>query len=116
MSQQKSFSSESKFWATEYFPRGIGRSGHFTNEQAKLLEDHGRSYYALSTGKVNPINDEEANFVAVFKGNRDPVTAHEKVWKRFLDVTDQKNKVHYSVSSSSSPSVDFSDPVEGDET
>lgn len=116
MSQQKSFSSESKFWATEYFPRGIGRSGYFTNEQAILLEVHGRSYQALSTGEAKPINDEEANFVSVFKGNKDPVTAHEKVWKRFLEVTNQKNKIHYSVSSSSSPTVDFSDPVEGGET
>lgn len=112
MSQKQAFHSDSKFWAREYFPKGIGRSGHFNKTQAVLLETHGKTYQALSEGSKIPEFEEEKAFVEVCRGERAPESEHEKTWCRFLDVTDQKNRVHYSVGSSSAPSVDFSSPDE----
>lgn len=113
MSQMTSFQSETKFWAREYFPKGIARSGHFTKEQASLLEAHGKSYEALSKGLVLPKGEEEKAFVEVCLGEREAQSVHEKTWKRFLTVINEKHRIQFSVSSSSSsPSVDFSEPVD----
>ena len=115
MSQQNSFQSDSKFWATNFFPKGINRSGHFNKEQAGLLENHGKAYEALTDGTRDPIGEEETAFLSVFKGEREAQTKHERTWKRFLEVTDQKHRMHYSVSSSSAPSIDFSSEVDAGE-
>jgi len=115
MGQKGSFYSDSKFWAIDVFPKGIGRSGHFNKEQASLLENHGKRYLALTSGDVEPCNDEEKAFVSVFKGEKEAITIHEKVWERFLDVTGEKRRVHYSVSASATPIVDFSSHEDADE-
>lgn len=115
MTQQNSFKSDSKFWATNFFPKGIGRSGHFNKEQTNLLENHGVAYEALADGSREPVSEEEVAFVLVFQGQKEAQTKHERTWKRFLEVTDQKHRMHYSVGSSSAPSVDFSAQVDAGE-
>ena len=106
-----SFISDRKFWAKEQFPRGIHRSGHFTREQAALLERHGLAYEALASERVAPMTAEEERFVAVFRDGAQARSAHEKVWQLYLKVTNIKKPVPFSLNSSSG-AVDFGPKVE----
>lgn len=115
MSQQNSFHSDSKFWAANFFPKGIGRSGYFNKVQANLLEENGKTYQALADGSMKPRNTEESEFVQVFQSKKEAQTIHEKSWQRFLEVTNQKYRKHISVSSSLAPSDDFSSYDDSDE-
>ncbi|GAA6154279.1 DUF413 domain-containing protein [Pseudoteredinibacter isoporae] len=82
-----SFVCKTKFYAQEYFPYGLSRSGEFTREQVELLENHGRAYQALHTGVRTATNGEEENFVRACRGEREPTTVHEKAWARFCEKT-----------------------------
>jgi uncharacterized protein len=113
MANEKAFHATAKFWATEHFPKGIARSGHFTKEQAQLLEDHGRSYKALYDGDIRPRCNEESGFVAVFKGQKEAANIHERTWKRFLEVTNQKHRLYISMGGQPSSSEDYSSYVDG---
>lgn len=93
-----SFISDRKFWAKQYFPKGIHRSGHFTREQAAMLERHGWAYEALASGKVVAMTAEEQHFVAVFQQGAKAATKHEKLWQRYLDVTNVKLPPAFSLS------------------
>ncbi len=88
-----SFYSDSKFYADKHFPHGIARCGDFTSEQAKLLETHGRAYEALAKGNREPVNEEEARFIAVCRGELEPVSEHEKVWMRYHKKITNRPKV-----------------------
>ena len=83
MSNHDSFISNRKFYAEEYFPYGLSRSGEFNRNQAQLLEKYGEAYQALHSGERKPVNDEEREFVAVCQGEKTPATQHEKVWILF---------------------------------
>jgi len=85
MNNFNSFHSSKKFYAREYFPFGIERSGEFSITQAKLLLEHGEAYQDLNSGLRTPINDEERAFVEVCSEEKPATTEHEKVWMRFLD-------------------------------
>ena len=100
MNKSDAFFSEQKFTAREHFPHGISRSGDFSLNQTKLLEQHGYAYQELHNGSRQPINDEEFEFVEMCKGNKEASTPHELVWQRFLSRTKSRIKV----SSFSSPS------------
>ncbi len=94
MQEKDSFYSNSKFYSDKHFPYGIARSGEFTCEQADLLERHGKAYEALHMGIQEPENEEEARFVAVCRGEAEPMSDHENVWMRYC----QKIKKRPSVS------------------
>lgn len=83
MNKKISFSCDSAFFAEEFFPFGISRSGEFTREQAELLEKHGRAYQGIHNGTREPVNEEEQGFLAVCLGEKEPETNHEKAWARF---------------------------------
>lgn len=93
MAETTSFSAKSKFYAQEYFPFGLDRSGEFTVEQTKLLIEHGKAYQALSNGLQEPVTDEEIAFVAVCKGEKEASTPHEKAWMRFCEKTQSRGSV-----------------------
>lgn len=67
------------------FPYGFVRSGEFTIEQARLLERCGVVYQALDTGMRQPQDQQEQDFVAFCRGERDAISLHERVWKRYQD-------------------------------
>jgi uncharacterized protein YifE (UPF0438 family) len=67
------------------FPYGFVRSGEFTIEQARLLERCGEVYQALDAGTRQPQGDQEREFVAFCRGERDANSLHERVWKRYQD-------------------------------
>lgn len=104
MARKKAFEAESKFWGTEYFPEGLSRCGFFTYQQVNLLEENGMTYKALAEGIEAPAFKEEESFVDVFTGSKAAETIHEKTWKRFLEVSNQKQGVHFSVGADSSSS------------
>ncbi|KZY30813.1 MULTISPECIES: DUF413 domain-containing protein [unclassified Oleiphilus] len=108
MANKQAFHTTGKFWAIEHFPKGIARSGHFTKEQAQLLEDYGKSYKALYGGELKPRCDEEKEFVSVFMGKKEASSIHERAWKRFLEVSNQRQRLHISMGAQPSSSVDFS--------
>ena len=109
MSQSSSFITSSKFLAQRYFPYGISRSGEFTSAQAKLLEQHGCAYQALHEGKREPVCEEEQAFIAVCRGERQPETAHEKVWQLYLQKVAEITKVPSSSGVRSRPLESLSD-------
>ncbi len=80
MTKKHSFQSNSKFYPNKHFPYGFARCGDFTNEQAELLERHGRAYEALQSGDREPSNEEEVRFIAVCRGEVDAMSEHEKAW------------------------------------
>lgn len=90
MNSSTSFFARSKFYAEEYFPYGLARSGEFTCRQVELLEAHGKAYQAIHSGSQDPINDEERSFLSVCLGVKEPMTEHEKVWTTF------RNKINSS--------------------
>lgn len=90
MDIQSPFFSNSKFYAQQHFPYGIGRSGEFTKLQTSLLETHGKAYEALHSGQREPLNDEERQFVAVCRGQAAASTDHEKAWLLFCEKTNKK--------------------------
>jgi uncharacterized protein YifE (UPF0438 family) len=114
MNENNAFFSDQRFTARECFPHGIARSGDFSLAQAKLLEQHGHAYQALQQGLRAPVNDEEAQFVEVFKGNKSASTPHELVWQRFLDRTENRVKVS-SFSSRTTKDEDLNDVSEEEE-
>ncbi len=83
VSNSSPFSSAKKFYALDVFPYGIDRSGEFTREQAELLIKYGQAYKALADGTRKPQGEEEQNFIRVLKGEQDPSSKHEKVWRVF---------------------------------
>lgn len=87
MYDKDSFYSNSKFYSDKHFPYGFARSGQFTCEQADLLERHGKAYEALQNGNREPVNQEETRFIAVCRGESDPVSEHEKVWMLYCHKT-----------------------------
>ena len=97
MGSSISFQADRPFLGEKHFPHGIARSGHFSSQQAKLLETHGYAYLALSKGERKPIDQLEKDFVAFCKGEKDAESIHEKIWQRYLDCTTKKNLCHYSV-------------------
>lgn len=93
MSKPTAFLSHSKFYAEEHFRYGLARSGEFSSKQALLLENHGKAYQALHDGFQEPADDEERNFLAVCRGEREPSTPHEIAWVRFCQKTSMRPSI-----------------------
>jgi uncharacterized protein YifE (UPF0438 family) len=87
MSEIRSFSSNRKFFAADFFPYGLARSGEFTRSQVDLLEAHGYAYQSLEDGSRSAESAEEERFVSVCRGEVEPESCHEKVWRRFCQKT-----------------------------
>lgn len=87
MSEERSFSSNRKFFAAEYYPYGLARSGEFTREHADLLEKHGYAYQSLEEGSRSAANAEEERFLSVCRGEAEAETRHEIAWRRFCQKT-----------------------------
>lgn len=76
-----------RFWGGSYFPYGLSRSGEFTFEQVRLLENHFYAYEALAKGERSPVTPAESDFVSFCLGNKDAESNHEKAWKLFCEKT-----------------------------
>src|SRR5688500_12438866 len=57
----------------------------FTDEELRLLELDGKFLEELTTGDRLPTNHDQIRFVRVCDGETEPVTKHEKVWRKYLE-------------------------------
>ncbi|MEZ5525140.1 MAG: DUF413 domain-containing protein [Pseudomonadales bacterium] len=90
MTQNASFTAERRFWDDQHFPYGFSRSGHFTIEQAALLEKHGYAYTLLAKGEREPVDDLEKAFVTFCLGEKEAESVHEKIWKRYSEAINRR--------------------------
>ncbi|WP_150141472.1 DUF413 domain-containing protein [Candidatus Enterovibrio escicola] len=65
------------------YPYGFARSGDFSINESKLLQDYGSLFAALVDGKITPGNDEEQAYLESALGHREPATSQEKAWLKY---------------------------------
>ncbi|SDJ57572.1 hypothetical protein SAMN04488540_1105 [Ferrimonas sediminum] len=105
MNQIEGFQAAGRFFDDKHFPRGFARSGHFTLNEAALLEHYGQRLRALAEGTQLPSSPQEQQFVAVAKGERPADNKLEHAWTKYI-AKSQRRKL-FTMSSKA--------PVQGDE-
>lgn len=88
------FTSPKAFYDDANFPRGFGRSGHFTLQEAEILEQCGVTLRSLYSKAQEPQNSFQLQFVQVMDGASAPTNAVEKAWAKYLKLTTCKTKFH----------------------
>jgi uncharacterized protein YifE (UPF0438 family) len=91
---RQAFVSQRQFYDDQNFPRGFGRSGHFTLLEASILEQHGIVLKGLYNKTIEPLNQHQEQFLAVITGSQEPTNAIERVWVKYLKITTCKTKFH----------------------
>ncbi|USD37985.1 DUF413 domain-containing protein [Ferrimonas sp. SCSIO 43195] len=84
MNQIEGFQAAGRFFDDKHFPRGFARSGHFTLNEAALLEHYGQRLRALAEGTQTPASAQEQQFVAVAKGERPADNKLEQAWTKYI--------------------------------
>lgn len=64
--------------------------GFFSVEEERLLHRYGAWYRALHEGKLEARTEEKRRFVQCALGNLPPVSAHEIVYRKYLDLEARK--------------------------
>jgi len=90
----ESFTTTNRFFDNKHYPRGFSRHGDFTIKEAQLLERHGNAFNELDLGKREPVTDEEVQFLAVCRGDREPATEAEKVWTKYVTRIRRPKRFH----------------------
>ncbi|MDU6409739.1 MAG: DUF413 domain-containing protein [Yersiniaceae bacterium] len=90
----ESFTTTNRFFDNKHYPRGFSRHGDFTIKEAQLLERHGNAFNELDLGKREPVTDEEVQFLAVCRGDREPTTEAEKVWTKYVTRIRRPKRFH----------------------
>lgn len=108
----ESFATTNRFFDNKNYPRGFSRHGDFTIKEAQLLESVGYALNELELGKRQPLTQDEINFVAVCRGEREAESEHEKVWMKYMSRINRPKRFH--TLSGGKPQVDgtedYSDP------
>ncbi|PHI36705.1 hypothetical protein CBQ28_12085 [Pseudoalteromonas sp. GCY] len=91
---KNAFASPRAFYDDANFPRGFGRSGHFTLQEAEILERCGATLRSLYSKAEEPQNSFQSQFVQVMEGLIPPTNAVEKAWTKYLKHTTCKTKFH----------------------
>jgi uncharacterized protein len=91
--EDTSFQANGIFNPVTHFPYGLARSGEFNRLQVQLLEKHGKAYEALHMGQRAPVNEEEAHFLAVCRGDTEAETDHERAWMRYCLKIQKKTSI-----------------------
>ncbi|OJF70262.1 hypothetical protein BK026_16600 [Alteromonas sp. V450] len=71
------------FMDKKNYPYGFARSGDFSINESKLLQQHGSLFAALVDGKLAPETDEEQMYLESALGHREPSTPQEKAWLKY---------------------------------
>lgn len=79
----ESFSVTRRFFDDKNYPRGFARHGDYTIRESQTLEQFGQACLALELGERKPKTDEEKQFVAVCKGEREAESFLEKTWQKY---------------------------------
>lgn len=66
------------------FPYGFARSGEFSINEAKALQQYGSLIEALVSGSLKASNDEDKSLLAAATGKQEPATVAEKAWSKYL--------------------------------
>ena len=66
------------------YPYGFSRSGDFSISEAKALSQYGSLINALLSGTLQPENDDDASFIAVASGQKEPANVTEKAWVKYM--------------------------------
>jgi hypothetical protein len=93
-SLRQAFASQRQFYDDQNFPRGFGRSGHFTLLEADILEQHGVILKGLYNKTLEPQNEFQTQFVQVVTGNLEATNPIERAWIKYLKQTTCKTKFH----------------------
>lgn len=80
----ESFSKTNRFFDNKSYQSGFSRHGDFTIKEAQMLERYGYELNELDLGKRQPVNEEEIQFVAMCRGERDASTDMEKTWAKYV--------------------------------
>lgn len=86
------FKSEGFFYDDVNFPYGFDRSGVFNRTEAEILNTCGKTLKALADGTQPPMGEDQLRFVAVCKGEVEPVSTVEKAWIRYLEASSNKGR------------------------
>lgn len=87
------FESKRPFIDHKTFPRGIQRSGEFTINEAKILENHGVAMKSLYLGQQPPEDEHETLFLERVQAGDAQDNLHARVWLKYLKISGPK-KVH----------------------
>lgn len=90
----ESFTTTNRFFDNKHYPRGFSRHGDFTIREAQLLERYGCAFNELDLGSREPSTNEETQFVAVCRGEREPVTEVERVWSKYRSRIKRPKRFH----------------------
>lgn len=102
----ESFITTNRFFDNKHYPRGFSRHGDFTIKEAQLLERHGQAFLSLIPANVQH-KPTKKTFVAVCRGEREPVTPEEKVWAKYSSRINRPKRFH--TLSGGKPQIDPSD-------
>lgn len=64
----------------------------FAADERSALEQWGKHAEDLTNGVVQPISNEEAQFVSAAKGSSPPATRFQRIWLRYLQATKAERK------------------------
>jgi len=56
----------------------------FTQEELKILEKFGHWFQALASGVLEPISDEQLEFIKVVNKEKLPITIAENAWFKYM--------------------------------
>ncbi|MDP8051647.1 DUF413 domain-containing protein [Pasteurella atlantica] len=90
----KSFSVTRRFFDNKNYPRGFSRQGDYTINEAKLLEQFGQACLALELGEREPVTEDEKQFVAMIKAERQATTPLERVWVKYRTKISQTKRLY----------------------
>ncbi|AUI66951.1 MULTISPECIES: DUF413 domain-containing protein [Glaesserella] len=107
----ESFSVTRRFFDDKNYPRGFSRHGDYTIRESQTLEQFGQACLALENGERKPTTEEEKQFVAVVKGEREAETFLEKVWLKYRSLTSQTKRI-YTLSGDVSGDIGSDDSAE----
>ncbi|MDG6881368.1 Uncharacterized protein conserved in bacteria [Phocoenobacter uteri] len=90
----ESFSSTRRFFDNKNYPRGFSRHGDYTIRESQLLEQFGQACLALEKGEREPVTEEEIQFVAMIKAERQATTPLERVWVKYRTKISQTKRLY----------------------
>lgn len=81
-----------RFYDDLNFPKGFRRCGIFTVLEAEFLAQNGHLMQALEQGKIEPISDDEIEFINVLKDGAFSGQLSVKVWRKYKKAIEQKRE------------------------
>lgn len=90
----ESFKSVRRFFDNKNYPRGFSRQGDYTIRESQLLEKYGEACLALELGERDPITEEEKQFVAMIKAERQATSPIERAWVKYRTKISQTKRLY----------------------